>query len=239
MLKKQFIEYHDGTTQLEGFCVYSENGSAQKPAILVAHDWSGKNEFAMKKAERLAELGYVGFALDMFGKGKTGATVEEKAALIQPFVQDRAALQQRIHAALSAVKKLSMVDTNQIAAIGFCFGGMCVLDLARSGAKVRGVVSFHGLLQPATEQSSSTEIAAKVLALHGYDDPMATPDHVRAFADEMTHAKADWQLHMYGHTKHAFTNPAANDQALGTVYKQLADQRSWIAMQNFLTEIFS
>jgi dienelactone hydrolase len=237
-MKKQFIEYHDASTLLEGFCVYDAATHSKKPAVLIAHDWSGKNEFAMQKAEKLAALGYVGFALDMYGKGVTGKTTEEKSALIQPFVQDRNLLKQRVQAALYAVKTLEIVDATRIAAIGFCFGGMCVLDLARSGADINGVVSFHGLLQ-APNEALTTPIKAKILALHGYDDPMVTPDHVRAFADEMTGAKADWQLHMYGHAKHAFANPAANDTNLGTVYNKLADQRSWQAMQNFLNEIFA
>ena len=123
-----------------------------------------------------------------------------------------------------------------ITAIGFCFGGLCALDVARSNADAAGVVSFHGLLN--APGNTADEIKPKVLALHGWDDPMATPDDVKAFGEEMTKAKADWQLHAYGGTMHAFTNPQANDPDFGTVYDADADRRSWQAMQNFLTELF-
>lgn len=237
MLKMQKIDYRDGDVSLEGFYAYDDKIKDKRPAVLVAHDWSGKNEFACKKAERLAELGYVGFALDMFGKGITGNTKEEKSALIQPFIADRNALQRRILAAFETVKQLDGVDNTRIGAIGFCFGGLCVLDLARSGADVKGVVSFHGLLN-APENFTPRPIKAKVLALHGFDDPMVTPDQITTFGQEMTHAKANWQFDIYGNAMHAFTNPNANDAAFGTVYNKQADTRSWIAMKEFFKEVF-
>ena len=238
MLKTQKIDYYDGDVLLEGYCAYEESGKDKRPAVLVAHDWSGKNDFACYKAEKLAELGYVGFAIDMYGKGKTGQTKEEKMALMQPLMQNRADLQKRILAAFNTVTQLDMVNSSRIGAIGFCFGGLCVLDLARSGAEVKGVVSFHGMLQ-APESASSATIKAKVLALHGFDDPMVTADQVMNFGAEMTQAKVDWQMHMYGHTMHAFTNPQANDPGFGTVYSKIADQRSWVGMKDFFGEIFS
>ncbi len=237
MLKTQKIEYRDGDVLLEGYYAFDDAGKEKKPAILICHDWSGKNEFACKKADKLAELGYVGFALDMFGKGKTGNTKEEKSALIQPFMKNRQKVQKRMLAAFDAVKKLEPVASSQIGAIGFCFGGLCVLDLARSGADVKGVVSFHGLLI-APENAEKHPIKAKILALHGFDDPMVTPDHVMAFGQEMTHAKANWQLDIYGNAMHAFTNPQANDPGFGTVYNKNADMRSWIAMKEFFKEVF-
>jgi dienelactone hydrolase len=231
------IEYTDGDAVLQAFVAYDDKSTAKRPAVIVAHDWSGRNDFAQDKARKLAELGYVGFALDMFGKGISGSTKEEKSKLIQPFVEDRTKLQKRILAALNTLKTLEQVDTSKIAAIGFCFGGMCVLDLARSGADIRGVVSFHGLLFPA-EGVAKAPIKAKVLALHGYEDPLAPPDQVSVFEKEMTQAKADWQLHMYGGTLNAFTNPAANDPGFGTMYNAVADKRSWLEMRNFFDEIF-
>lgn len=237
MIKTQKVEYNDGDLLLEGFYAYDDKITDKRPAVLVAPDWSGKNEFACKKAEKLAELGYTGFAIDMYGKGKTGKTKEEKVALMTPLMQDRNMLQKRILSAFDAVKKLDTVASSQIGAIGFCFGGLCVLDLARSGADVKGVVSFHGLLQ-APENTVSKKIIAKILALHGFDDPMVTSDQVMAFGREMTHAKVDWQLDMYGNTMHAFTNPEANDPGFGTVYNKNADTRSWIAMREFFREIF-
>ncbi|RDI48626.1 Esterase FrsA [Aquicella lusitana] len=237
MIKTEKIEYQDGDVLLEGFFAYNGQTTGKLPAILVCHDWSGKNAFACDKAEQLAKLGYAGFALDMYGKGKTGNTKEEKAALMQPLIDDRTKLQQRILAAFDTVKNLAPVDSKRIGAIGFCFGGLCVLDLARSGADVRAVVSFHGLLH-APDTLAQPSIKAKILALHGYDDPMVTPEKVTAFCNEMTHAGADWQLDMYGHTMHAFTNPQANDPGFGTVYNEKADMRSWAAMREFFKEVF-
>lgn len=238
MLNTKLIEYRDGNDTLEGYCSYDESQTGKRPAILVAHDWSGKNDMAKRKADQLAELGYVGFALDMFGKGKLGKTKEEKIALITPLMQDRTKLQARILAAFEAVKMINVTDHANIGAIGFCFGGLCALDLARSGADVKGVVSFHGLLQ-APDNAAKHSIKAKILALHGFDDPMVTPDQVMRFGNEMTEAHADWQLHMYGNTMHAFTNPEANDPGFGTVYNKVADSRSWISMKNFFAEVFN
>lgn len=208
------------------------------PAVLICHTWAGRNEFVKDKARKLAALGYVGFALDMYGDGKVGANNEENARLMQPLRADRALLQRRITAALAAVKELPSVDIDKIAAIGFCFGGLCVLDLARTGAALNGVVSFHGLLDPPSN-TKGRQIKAKVLVLHGYDDPMAVPQQMVALQNELTEAGADWQLISYGNTMHGFTNPLANDPAFGTVYQPVTERRSWLAMQNFLDEIFS
>lgn len=238
MLKKQKIDYRDDAVQLEGYYAFDDKKQSKLPAVLVVHDWSGKNEFACKKADYLAALGFLGFALDMYGKGKSGSTKEEKTALMQPLVKDRALLRKRILAAFETVKKLPNVDTSRIGAIGFCFGGLCALDLARSGADVKGVVSFHGILM-APDAPKTEKIKAKILALHGYDDPMVKHDAVLAFADEMTKAKADWEINVYGNAMHAFTNPDANDPDFGTVYNKKADTRSFAAMRSFFEEVFA
>lgn len=237
-MKTQYIEYHDDHTVLEGYYVYDDKTAGKRPAVLVAHDWSGRNDFARQKAEKLAALGYAAFALDMYGKGILGGTVEERTALIQPFFADRALLRKRVTAALNTVKKLEQVDQARIGAIGFCFGGMCVLDLARSGADIRGVVSFHGIFA-APENLPNAAIKAKVLALHGHDDPMVPPEQVLALETELTKAKVDWQIHVYGNTMHAFSNPAANDPKLGTVYNPVAEKRSWQAMKDFFNEVLA
>lgn len=237
MLQTQVTEYYEGETKLIGYYTFDDAFSGKRPAVLVAHDWSGCNDFSRKKAEKLAELGYVGFSIDMYGDGKIGDTKEEKTALIQPLLDDRALLARRINSAVEKVKTLDFVDSSRIGAIGFCFGGLCVLDLARSGANVSGVVSFHGLLFP-PQHSLFSSIKAKILALHGHDDPMVPVEQVNAFETEMTNAHVDWQLHIYGQTMHAFTNPIANDPDFGTVYNSIADSRSWIAMKNFFLEIF-
>ncbi|NOQ15815.1 MAG: alpha/beta hydrolase [Methyloprofundus sp.] len=232
------VNYLDGDTLLEAFFAYDDNFEGRRPAVLISHAWGGRNEFVDNKARELAELGYVAFALDMYGQGVLGTSTEGNAALMQPFIDDRQLLQQRINAALYAVKLLPWVDDSKVAAIGFCFGGLCVLDLARMGADIKGVVSFHGLLIP-PPQVEDTAIHAKVLALHGHDDPMATYAQVDAFTKEMTRLKVDWQLHSYGNTVHAFTNPEANAPEFGTVYNEVASQRAWQSMQNFLIEIFA
>ncbi|WP_058533354.1 dienelactone hydrolase family protein [Legionella saoudiensis] len=229
--------YHQDELELHGFLAYDSSKEGVRPAVIVAHDWSGRNEFACQKAMMLAEMGYVGFALDMFGNAQLGTTTAEKSALIEPLVSNQALLRRRLDSALNTVLSIPEVDKQRIAIIGFCFGGMCALELARSGADIKGAVSFHGLLnKPGTMKSDV--IKAKVLALHGYEDPMANPEQANAFCQEMTEAKADWQLHMYGQVKHAFTNPNAHDTQLGLIYNSTAAKRSWQAMTNFLQEVF-
>jgi len=234
-LKEQLVPYTDGDVKCEGFFCYDPNRAGPLPAVMISHDWSGRGEFVARKARRLAWHGYAAFALDMYGGGKQGKSVEENQALMSPLAANRAALAQRITAALTAVRGLQPVDSKRIAAMGFCFGGLCVLDLARSGADVRGVVSFHGLLKP--NGLPAKPIKSKVLVLHGYDDPMAPPEEVLAFGKEFTAAGADWQLHAYGNTKHAFTNPDANNSALGLMYKADAERRSWHSMLGFFEEV--
>lgn len=231
--------YHDGEQELHGFLAYDDSiNNNSRPAVIVVHDWTGRNEFACQKAQLLAEMGYVGFALDMYGQGRLGSTIEEKQALMEPLANDREMLQQRITAAFNAVTDLPEVDNNRVAVIGFCFGGLCALDLARSGADIKGAVSFHGLLNK-PDQLESEKIKAKILVLHGYADPMVKPEQVNLFCQEMTEAKVDWQVHMYGHVQHGFTNPLAHDGTLGIFYNKDAEQRSWIAMTDFLHEIFN
>jgi dienelactone hydrolase len=233
-IKEELVKYRDGNVECEGFFCYDASRTGPLPAVLISHDWSGRNEFAARKARRLAWHGYAAFALDMYGGGKQGKSVAENQGLMGPFMADRAALTKRITAALTAVRALPQVDANRIAAMGFCFGGLCALDLARSGADVRGVASFHGLLKPSGLPPKA--IKSKVLIMHGYDDPMAPPEEVLAIAKELTAASADWQLHAYGNTVHAFTNPQAST-AGAMVYKPEADRRSWHSLLGFLEEV--
>ena len=231
-------DYQHGETLLEAFIAYDDAFAEPRPVVLINHTWAGRDNFVADKAKKIAGLGYVGFAVDMYGKGVLGSNPEQNAKLMQPFIDDRVMLQQRMKAALSAAQQLPCVDNSKCAAIGFCFGGLCVLDLARTGIDLKGVVSFHGLLD-APGNTQHNRINAKILALHGHDDPMGPVEQVIAFEQEMTQAKADWQLHIYGHTMHAFTNPVANNPQFGTVYQSDADRRSWLAMQNFLSELFA
>ncbi len=232
------IDYSDGEVVLQGHFAADDTASGRRPGILVAHAWSGRSPFEDGKAEALARLGYAAFALDVYGKGVRGSSPEENAALMQPLLDDRVALVRRLRAALDILREQPEVEARKTGAIGFCFGGLCVLDLARSGADVAGVVSFHGLFHPPPSELAST-INARVLALHGWDDPMVPPQQVEALAAELTSAGADWQLHAYGSTMHAFTNPQAADPERGTVYDATADGRSWIAMKNFFAELFA
>jgi dienelactone hydrolase len=237
-IQTRTIDYQDGDVDLQGYLAWDDAVEGKRPGVMISHAWAGRSDFENTKAEELAKLGYVGFALDNYGRGILGTNTEENSALIQPFLDDRAMLQGRMQIALEVLKGLDEVDASRVAAIGFCFGGLCVLDLARTGTDIRGVVSFHGLFA-SPGNTAGNKIRAKVLALHGWDDPMAPPDQVVSLAEELSGMGADWQLHGYGNTMHAFTNPQANDPDLGTVYSPDADRRSWNAMQDFLSEIFA
>lgn len=231
------VEYKDGESVFEAYMAWEDGGNDPKPGVLVSHAWGGRSDFEDGKADRLAELGYVGFAIDLYGKGRRGSNKEENAALMQPLLDDREVLQRRMNIALEQLGKQKEVDAARIAAMGFCFGGLCVLDLARTGADIAGVASFHGLFgKPGN--TDKNQIQAKVLVMHGWDDPMATPDQVVGLTEELSAMGADWQMHAYGNTMHAFTNPAAADPDFGTVYSADADRRSWDALQLFLAEIF-
>jgi dienelactone hydrolase len=235
-LREQLVEYQDGDARLQGFFCHDDSYVGPQPAVLISHTWSGRDEFVERKARRLAWHGYATFALDMYGGGKCGKTLEENQALMTPFMQDRKLLARRINAALTAVKSQPAVDSRRVAAMGFCFGGLCVLDLARSGADLRGVASFHGMLKP-NGLPPAGKVNARILMMHGYDDPMAPPEDVLAIAKEFTQAGADWQLHAYGHTAHAFTNPQANNPSVGMAYNDRADRRSWHTLIQFLEEV--
>ncbi len=217
--------------------VVASSGGGPKPGVLVCHAWAGRSGFEAGKAKALAGLGYTGIAIDLYGKGVLGSSTEENQKLMTPFVEDRAMLQSRLLNIIGIVKEQKEVDAAKIGIIGFCFGGLCALDIARTGADIAGVVSFHGLFG-APGNTGGRKINAKVLALHGWDDPMAPPKDVEALGKELTEAGADWQIHAYGGTMHAFTNPDANDPGFGTVYNEAADKRSWAAMESFLSEIF-
>ncbi len=231
------IEYAAGDAELEGYLVYDPALKGRRPGVVVAHAWRGRDEFTAEKAKALARLGYVGFAADVYGRGLFGDTDDKAAALMQPLVDERSLLRARIGAAVHTLAEHHAADPRRLGAIGFCFGGLTVLELARSGAAVRGVVSFHGLLGT-PDPRDARNIRGKVLALQGNDDPLAPPGDVAAFAREMTEAGVDWQMVVYGNTMHAFTNPAANAPARGLKYDARADRRSWQAMRSFFEEAF-
>ena len=237
-VQTRLIEYRHGESLLEGFLAWDDASIGPRPGVAIAHAWGGRGEFEKNKAVKLAEQGYVGFALDMYGKGVLGSGPEENTALMAPFMEDRVLLQQRMNLAVSVLREQAEVDPDRVAAMGFCFGGLCVLDLARSGSDVRGVASFHGLFTP-PGNTAGTPITASVLCLHGYDDPMAQPRTMLDLATELSEAGADWQIHAYGNTVHSFTNPAADDKAAGTAYDEKADRRSWATLGDFLQEVLA
>jgi dienelactone hydrolase len=174
----------------------------------------------------------------MYGKGVRGSGPGENAKLMQPFMENRELLQSRMQAALDVLKSFPEVDPERTAAMGFCFGGLCVLDLARTGADVCGVISLHGFLTP-PGNTAGRDIKAKLLVLHGNDDPMVPVESVTALGRELTEAGADWQIHVYGNARHAFTNPNAHDPVRGTVYDETADRRAWRTVGSFLEEVLA
>ena len=231
------FEYSDGSTTLRGQLARDDAQTEPVPGVLIAHTWAGCGPFERAKAAEIAKLGYVALAVDMYGGGVVGTSTEENSKLMSVVLEDRALLQLRMTAALEALKSLESVDAQRTAAIGYCFGGLCVLDLARTGASFQAAVSFHGLLN-SPDNIETSNVQARVLVLHGWDDPMAKPDSVLELAEELTGGGADWQIHAYGGTMHAFTNPAANNVGMGTVYDAQADRRSWNSMRQFLADSF-
>ena len=228
---------HDGK-ELEGYLAYDDAIKEKRPGVLVVHEWTGHNRYVQKRARQLARLGYVAFALDMYGKGVLAKSPQEAAKLAAPFKEDRKMMRERATAGLNVLRKQSQVDTKRLAAIGYCFGGTTVLELARSGADLAGVVSFHGDLS-SPNPDDAKNIKAKVLALHGADDPFVPDKVVAAFEKEMRDGGVDWELVKYGNAVHSFTNPdAGNDNKKGAAYNAKADQRSWEAMKTFFDEIF-
>lgn len=234
----RLVDYDDGTINYQGLIAYDDTFAGRRPGVLVAHTIRGRSAFEEGKAEALAQLGYAAFALDVYGKTELNTDDENTRGHMTALLADRSELQRRLALSLRVLQEQPEVDAARTAAIGFCFGGLCALDIARSGEELAGVVSFHGLLT-APETKEKHKMKARVLVLHGWDDPLAVPKSVVALAEEMSAAGADWQLHAYGNTVHAFTNPKANDTTRGTVYDAAADRRSWIAMKNFLEELFS
>lgn len=232
------VEYKHGDAVLEGYLAYDSSIKGKRPGVLVAHEWWGNNNYSRRRAEQLAALGYIAFALDMYGNGKIAKDVAEARALAGIYRNNRKLMRARANAGLEILKKHELADTNRIAAIGYCFGGTAVLELARSGAELSGVVSFHGNLDTASPEDAKN-IKAKVLVLHGGDDPSVTTEQMAAFQKEMRIAGIDWQVHIYGGAVHSFTNPdSGNDPSRGLAYNEKADKRSWEDMKLFFTEIF-
>jgi dienelactone hydrolase len=231
------VEYKAGDAVLEGLVSYDTAGPAKKPGVLVVHDWMGVGPYVKRRAEQLAALGYVAFAADVYGKGVRPAGATEAREQAGKFRGDRPLLRARVAAALAELRRQPNVLTGKVAAIGYCFGGTAALELARSGAEISGVVSFHGGLDSPTP-ADGKNIKAKVLALHGADDPYVPAAQVAAFEEEMRGGGVDWQLVKYSGAVHAFTQAeAGSDNSKGAAYNATADRRSWVAMQDFFAEV--
>ena len=212
--------------------------AGKRPGVLVVHEWTGLGPYVQKRVQQLARMGYVALGADIYGKGVRPGNPKDAAAIAGKYKGDRQLMRDRVLAGLAELRRQPRVDAGRIAAIGYCFGGTTVLELARSGADVRGVVSFHGGLDTPLPAKAG-QMKAKVLALHGADDPFVPPAQVAAFQDEMRAAGADWQMVYYSGAVHSFTNPeAGNDPKKGAAYNERADRRSWEAMKLFFAEIF-
>ncbi|MBD2451045.1 dienelactone hydrolase family protein [Nostoc sp. FACHB-152] len=231
------VEYKQGNTVLQGYLAYDDGIKGKRPGVLVVHEWNGLQSYAKQRTEQLAKLGYVAFAADIYGKGVRPKNNEEAGKLATFYRQNRQLLRDRALAGLKALQSNSLTDVNRIAAIGYCFGGGTVLELARSGANIAGVVSFHGNLDT-PNPNDAKNIKAKVLVLQGANDPFVPPEQVQAFENEMRQANVDWQLISYGGAVHGFTNPENKGQLKGALYNPIADQRSWQDMRQFFVEIF-
>jgi dienelactone hydrolase len=230
------IDYTIGTKKFQGFLAYDDARSDKLPGVLVAHDWMGLGEQVKARTKQVAALGYVAFAADIYGKGIVAHDHNEAGKLAGAYMSDRALLRGRMAAALDVLKKNPHVDAARLASMGYCFGGMGVLELARSGAAVAGTVAIHGLLTAATP-ADAAQIKGRVLALHGAEDPFAPAKQRADFEAEMRGGKVDWQMVVYGNTLHAFTVPTANKPEMGLVYSPAADARSWEALKDFLSEV--
>ena len=237
-MRTEDIDYRDGSVVCRGVIAYDDTADGKQPGVLVFHEGLGLGDHIIERARRIAKLGYVALAADMFGDRRQARDLEDMRALVGDLRNEPTKLRARAHAALATLASHPQVDAGRLGAVGFCFGGSVVLELARDGAALRAVVSFHGVLATRAPASPGA-VKAGVLVLTGANDPLAPPDHVAALEDEMRAAGVrDWQVITYGNTQHAFTNPGADGSFLpGTFYNEQSDRRSWAAMTGFLDEV--
>lgn len=239
-LKEDNITYSAGNTNMKGYVVYKDSGQEKRPAVLVVHEWWGLNDYAKSRARQLADLGYVAMAVDMYGDGKTASNPDEAMKLAGPFYKDPQLTKTRLDAALAKLKTYPEVDTNNIAAIGYCYGGYVVLNAAKLGEPLKGVVTFHGDLSGV--KPDKNVMKAKVLVLHGAADPLVKPQVVDQFKHDMDSAGVPYTFKSYPNAKHAFTNPASdsveNKYHIGIGYNAEADKQSWNDMKEFLHNLF-
>ena len=233
------ISYQENGVNLQGYLAYDNALKGKRPGVLVVHEWWGLNDYARKRATQLAAMGYVAFALDMYGKDKVADHPEQAQEFMKKVTENVDTWQKRALAGLEILKKQPNTDSKRIAAIGYCFGGSTVQQLAYSGADIKGIVSFHGSLIPPME-SAVKQTKAKILICHGASDPFTKPEALQAYIAAMNASGIDWQMVIYGHAKHSFTNPGADKRGMPALgYNRHADLRSWEAMKQFFNEIFS
>lgn len=238
-MKTADVSYRDGALNMNGFVAYDETMAGKRPGVLVVHEAWGLGEHVMERAKMLAKLGYVAFCADMYGDRQQATKMEEVMALVGDLRANPQKLRTRARAAVAALAALPEVDSNRLGGIGFCFGGTTVLELARDGAGLKGVVCFHGGLET-NAPAETGKVKTSVLVCTGADDPMIPPAQVTAFEEEMRKAGADWQVISYGGTVHSFTNPKADGSiAPGILYNKATDLRSWAAMTSFFGEVFA
>jgi dienelactone hydrolase len=232
------FEYRHNGVVLQGYFAYDDSIRGKRPGVLIIHEWTGLGDYVKGRARQLAAEGYVAFAMDMYGKGIRPTTAEEAGAQAGIYRSNHRLMRERAAVSLDQLKAHRLTDPARVAAIGYCFGGGAALELARSGADLSGVVSLHGNLDT-PNPDDARNIKAKVLVLHGADDPFVPKKVVDAFQEEMRNAGVDWQLVLYGNAVHAFTNPdSGNDNSRGAAYNERADKRSYRAMIDFFNEIF-
>jgi dienelactone hydrolase len=237
-VKTRELEYKQDSTVLQGFVAWDDAAKGRRPGVLVVHEWWGHNEHARNSARRLAQAGYVGFALDMYGKGKVTTHPKDAEAFMTEATKDPAVLVARFNAALDQLKQDPHVDPEKIAAIGYCFGGAVVLNMARAGADLDAVAIFHGVLATKTPAEKG-KVKARVLALIGADDPMIPSEQVEAFKSEMTTAGVKFEVITYPHARHSFTNPNADKAGMEALaYNSEADKKSWAAMLDMFQQVF-
>lgn len=232
--KSKTVEYSKGEERFEGLVsTPSKPSKGALPGVLLVHNWMGVTEETKKQAERIADLGYVVFSVDVYGKGVRPSDASQAGALAGKYKGDRATFRDRLATGLSELRKQGGVDAKNVFAVGYCFGGTGVVELARAGADVKGVVSFHGGLD-SPNPADGANVTARVLALHGADDPYVKPEDLAAFEKEMATHKVDWQLVKFGNTVHSFTDKAAGDDpSKGAAYNALADKRSFEMLRDF------
>jgi dienelactone hydrolase len=232
------VEYTQGGTVLEGYLVWDNALKGTRPGVMVVHEWWGLNDFARNRADELARMGYVAFAADMYGKGVSTTDAKKATELSTPF-RGTPLMRERVRAAFDVLLQQELVDPRRTGAIGFCFGGTAVFELAYSGAAVAGVVSFHGNL-PAPKTEDYANIKASILALHGANDSFVTPEVIDQFQKAMREAGVDWQMAYFGGAVHSFTNPDAGKFGIeGIAYNEKAARRSWEYMKSFFDEVFA